>query len=47
MWILHESQFITSALTQKDLDCMVEDTFAHQTVISGYLWEQKWECVGL
>lgn len=25
---------------------MVEDIFAHQTVVSGYLWEQEWECVG-
>lgn len=24
---------------------MVEDTFAHQTVVSGYLWEQEQEYV--
>lgn len=24
---------------------MIEDTFAHQTVVSGYLWEQEQEYV--
>lgn len=46
LWILHEGHFIVSALTQKALDCMVEDISAHQTVVSGYIWEQEWEYVG-
>ena len=34
-----------SALTQMDLDCMVGNILAHQTLVTDY-WEQEWVCVG-
>lgn len=34
-----------SALTQMDLDCMVGNILAYQTLITDY-WEQEWVCVG-